>query len=286
MSKNSPAHVLMSHGGKEHHKNTHDKFSTAKPRCYATGGYAEGGDTYDEGGETMRRGGRRHRDMGGPLGPGFLGPVMNNASWGRAAPPMGANPATTNPTSWSPNDMRDAMARYQQQYGYSKGYHQGYSKGGHAEGGETMRRGGRRHHADGGMNRNPHTGHPQYGILDVLDNIPILGDIKRALFAEGGETMRRGGRRHHAEGGETMRRGGRRHHAEGGETMRRGGRRHHADGGDTIPVEGKARANAIGGPQFARSALGGNRAFAEGGDMMRRGGHRSRRHHADGGYDD
>lgn len=62
-NKFSPAHVLMSHGGKQHHDDAHDKFTTAKPRKYARGGDVRGcNSTYGE--ESLAHGGRHHRGRG------------------------------------------------------------------------------------------------------------------------------------------------------------------------------------------------------------------------------
>ena len=67
MSK-TPAQVLMSHGGTQHHPASHDHFSSApgsNRRKYATGGHTISSDTYGDGGETMKHGGHRKRHSRG-----------------------------------------------------------------------------------------------------------------------------------------------------------------------------------------------------------------------------
>jgi hypothetical protein len=157
---------LMRRGGRRH---------AAGEKCYARGGYVEGGKVPLEGQARankepgMRRGGRRHHEAGGREG--------NTVSY--RDHDAGT---TTRPV------MRRGGPRHRAEGGNMAPAH--------------FSHGGRQHHFAGLLAAAlPYLGHAAAAIAPSLIG-DVYGRVKKSLgYEEGGSTMRRGGRRHHEAGG-------------------------------------------------------------------------------------
>jgi len=306
----TPAQILMSHGGTQHHGNAHDVHRSR----YAEGGStvpvqgaaranAEGGlmgpmsrdltppQPFAEGG--MRRGGRRHHWAGESAAyGGSMAEGGEARAYGGAAAEGGkmrrggrrhssgdtVNPKTGHPQYFWPM-LLPALAGLAGSIlpGLLSGA--GQHEAAVARGG-AIRRGGRRHH-DAGDIVSAHPGHPGYGLLNnLLGSLPLVGPLANLILAEGGSATA-------AEGGKMRRGGRRRHHAEGNAAAY-GGSMNHAEGGHAAyggsMAEGGMRRGGRRHHWAGESAAYGG-SMAEGGEAeggkMRRGGRR--RYHAEGG---